>query len=169
MLAIICASFGHQIQVDQALQKLEQARWTRCLTVPELDRASALYRQAAGIRIDILRPAIVRFLANRTKSTRTGPLKVVVYLQDPPPGWTAADHFEKLDRQLDIRILTRLIRDLPFRSDREHYFMITESPWKLVKGTWQLVKLFEGGHYYGSFDSLAEFDYAWKTRTKSTP
>lgn len=169
MLSLICATFGHQIQVDLAVRKLEQARWTRCLTVAELDRASALYRQAAAIRKDVLRPAIVRFLATRTKATRTGPLRVVSYHQAPPAGWTAADYFEELDRQLDVRILIRLIRDLPFKGDRAGYLLITETPWKRVKGTWKLVRLFEGGHYGGSFDSLAEFDYACKTRSKSLP
>lgn len=167
MLSLIFASFGHQIQVDLALTKLEQARWTRCLTAADLERSTLLYRQVARLQKEILRPALAEFLGRRSKPAKNGPLQSVILLQSPRPGWSAADYVEKLDRQLDVRILTRLIRDLPFTGDSAGFSLITETPWKRVKGTWSLVRLFEGGSYGGSFDSLAEFDYAWKTGNES--
>lgn len=148
---------------------LEKARWTRCLTTADLERSTLLYRQVASLQKEILRPAIAEFLRRRSKPAENGPLQSVILLQSPRPGWTAEEYFEKLDRQLDVRILTRLIRDLPFTGDRAGFTLVTETPRKRVKGTWSLVRLFEGGSYGGSFDSLAEFDYAWKTRTTSTP
>lgn len=104
---------------------LEKARWTRCLTTADLERSTLLYRQVTSLQKEILRPAIAEFLRRRSKPAENGPLQSVILLQSPRPGWTAEEYFEKLDRQLDVRILTRLIRDLPFTGDRAGFTLIT--------------------------------------------